>query len=150
IANQQRIYENTSRQSQIRQQEIAELNVLNTQHEAHGRAITRSYNEARSAAEAYLETLKQQQERELAAFGRGGRQREIAARRNDIAERFAQRRQQLETDRLSNPQMTRVLYEQRLAIIEDSHRRALALDEHFWTWRADLEADFMLGAREAF
>src|SRR5690606_35165493 len=54
------------------------------------------------------------------------------------------------SERLSNPQMTQELYEQRLAIIEDSHRQALALDEQYWARRSDLEGDFMLGAREAF
>src|SRR5690606_25459406 len=62
IENQQALYQYAARPSPIGQQAIADVTARTTAHAAHGPAIAGSYQEATNAAQAYLETLKIQQE----------------------------------------------------------------------------------------
>lgn len=149
IGNQSKIADNEAQIAILRGKAIADLNVLTTQQEAANRAITKSYEDAKSAAEAYLQVLRQQQERELAAFGQGGRARERNETRNRIDDRFADQRLQLESDKRSNPKMTQQQYEQQLQIINDSNRQALESDQAYWSKREELESNFYVGAQEA-
>jgi lambda family phage tail tape measure protein len=151
IANQSKIADGESKIAILRGQAIAQINAMDTQQKAAAEALVRSYQDARAAAQAYLDVLSQQRERELAAFGRGSRERQRGETRNRIEDRFAEQRLQLESDRRTGPQTEEAQrrYEQDLALLEEFRGRALKVDEAYWRRRTELEGDWSVGAREA-
>lgn len=151
IANQSKIAENEARIANLRGDAISQLNVLETQEKARGKALERSYDNARAAAQAYLDVLTQQQDRELNAMGSGSRARERNETRNRIEDRFVERRDRLESDRRTGPQTDEAQqrYEQDLALLKEFRDRELRADESYWERRTELEGDFWIGAREA-
>lgn len=149
IENQARILENESAIARVTQEAIAAGNVLNTEHKKATDAATRGFNEAKRAAEEYLAVLERQNQRKLDVFGLGDRAREIIDARNEIDDRFAQQRLDLDRDRAAD-KITKEAYEQRLQLIEESNQRALKANEEYYGKLAELEGDFYLGARQAF
>lgn len=149
IANQTKIAENQQRIVQLRQQAATQLTRLSLEEEASIRRVERAYEEARIAAQEYLDALNRQRERELAGFGRGTRQREFDAGINEIEDRFAEQRRQLAGERRRN-EITEEAYERELEIINDAHRRAIEDYEKYYERLEELQSDWRLGAQEAF
>lgn len=138
----------------LRQRSASEIQQLSISEVAAANASQRAITDARNAASDYLDTLERANDRRLAAFGQGSRAREIAESRNSIDDRFAGQRNDLQNERArleSEGKFTaeaRRLYEERLAIIEDTNRRALDSNDAYYSQLAELEGNFWLGAHE--
>jgi lambda family phage tail tape measure protein len=75
------------------------IEVLNIRQKASQDALTRSFVESQKAAEAYLRTFQNRQDRAVQAVGQGDVRRGFNSGLNDIEDRFTERRQQLERER---------------------------------------------------
>ncbi|HEY0684767.1 MAG TPA: phage tail tape measure protein [Steroidobacter sp.] len=149
IANQSKILDNESKIARLRQQAIADTNVLNTTQQAANRALEQSYLDARDAAQQYLDTITRANQRQLEGFGRGDRQREIDASRNDIDDRFAQQRLDLAAERRRGD-ITEEQYQRELDIINEFNARALAETDSYYDQLAEKQGSFLLGAQDAY
>lgn len=149
IANQSKILDNESKIARLRQQAIADRNVLATNQQAVNKALEQSYIDAREAAQQYLSTIERANQRSLEGLGRGDRQREIDAKRNDIDDRFADQRLDLAAERRRGD-ITEEQYQQQLAIINEFNRKALAATDRYYSELAEKQSSFALGAEEAF
>jgi lambda family phage tail tape measure protein len=76
-----------------------QIEVLNIRQKASQDALTRSFVESQKAAEAYLRTFQNRQDRAVEAVGQGDVRRGFNSGLNDIEDRFTERRQQLERER---------------------------------------------------
>lgn len=144
-----RVAELESEIAQRRRESSAELARLSLD-ETHAAGVSiRALQDARTAAEAYLETLRKQNERRLESFGLGERAREIAGARNTVDDRFAGQRLALDRDR-QNRRITEEQYGERLAIIREFNQSAIEETDHYYTELEKRQGSFALGAREAF
>lgn len=148
------IADNETKISDIRRQAMVQVEVLGMRQEAANKAAARSFEEARLAAQNYLDTLVQQQRREVEMMGMGERARERQAGLNQIDDRYTGQRQELENQK-ALLQMERkwteesqAQYTQRLAIINDYHGKARESYEEFWRLRSARETDGLLGMTE--
>lgn len=149
IANQTKISDNESKIAQLRDEAIAELRVLTIEQEAAGEAITRSYEDARAAAQRYLDVITKQQQRELEGLGRGPRQRQIDSSRGDIDERFSEQRNDLAGE-LRKREITRAEYDQQLEIIDEFHQKALEANDRYYEQLDEKQGSWLVGVQEAF
>lgn len=149
LVNQERIKANEAEIAQLRARSAAETQVLGIEQKAANDALVNSYKDARAAAQAYLDVLTQQRQRELDGMGKGDRQREIDNSRSDIDEKFAAQRLQLESDRRTNPQLTQEMYDQQLEIIDEFHQKALAANDSYYEQLEEKQGSFFVGASEA-
>lgn len=154
IKVQSKIAENESKIESIRLKATASTEVLAIQQTEALRSVARSYEEARQAAQAYLDTLVQQQRRELEGMGMGERFRDRNAGLTQIDDRYQGQRDELANNR-ALLQMegkwtaeSQQQYEKRLAIINDFHARARESYDEYWQYRAAREADWTLGLSE--
>lgn len=154
IKQQEKIAENQSKIDSILLNATAKTQVLSIQQTEANRAVARSFEEARQAAQAYLDTLVQQQRREVEMMGMGQRARDRQAGLNQIDDRYQGQRDELANNRAllqmegkwtSESQQQ---YEQRLAIINDFHRKARQSYDEFWQYRSAREEDWTLGLSE--
>lgn len=148
IANQSKILDNESKIARLRQQAIADTNVLTTTQQAANRALEQSYLDARDAAQQYLDTLEKANQRQLDGLGKGDRQREIDGARSEIDDRFAQQRLDLAAD-LRRGDITKEQYDRELAIIDEFNAKALQSTENYYDQLAEKQGSFSVGAREA-
>lgn len=143
----QKRLDNISKLSRLEGDRISQINVLADQETTAHQKIAASIEDARQAAESYLRTIQQAQQRELEGFGLGDRAREIGRDLSEIDERFENQRQQLRRDRRSG-KIEEDQYERELEIINEFHRKALQSTEQYYDALEAREADFFLGAQE--
>lgn len=77
----------------------AKVTISNINQKASQDALTRAYQESEVAANAYLQSLRLQAQRNVAAVGQGDQERSRSTGLNAIEDRFTQKRDQLESDR---------------------------------------------------
>lgn len=148
IANQNKIAENEAAIAQIRNSAITQIQRLNTEQVAANAAIARSYDEARAAAQEYLDVIVKQYERSLDGQGQGVKQREFDAGRNALDDRFAGQRSNLAGE-LRRGDITKEQYDQQLAIINEFHQKAIGSYEQYWNKLTEKQGSFFTGASEA-
>lgn len=131
--------------------------VLDTQATSALNGRTAALLAARQAAQDYLAVQEQQQNRDLANYGQGSRQRSLNAGLNQIQDRYAQQRQDLENSRAQLvAQQDKGLTEQqakdfqdRLALIDEFQARALGSYRSYYEQLGVLQSDWKNGAAEA-
>lgn len=155
IDNQRVIAENEARISVIQEEAAAKGFVLSTQQAAALANLTRSYKEARISAEDFLASIAKQGQRDVDAVGQSDRQRNAAAGRAQIEERYEQQRRELENNKkilefeLKFTEEARAQYDQRLAIINEFQTKAVASWEKTYADIAAEESNWANGSRRA-
>lgn len=154
IKNQSKIAENSARIAMARADAAAKLELLSLRETEATSAMTRALHEARQAAQDYLDTLRQERQRDLDGMGMGERFRERFRDRSRVDDQYQRQIDQLNANRellqLEGKWTAEASqqYEARLAIIRDYHARALRLEEEAWEERVKRESDWSLGAAE--
>ncbi|AKJ28844.1 phage tail tape measure protein [Caldimonas brevitalea] len=148
IETQRKIADNEARIATAKSEAVSKTIVLDTQQAAALDALRKSYEEAEAAAEAYLDTMRRQQQRDLEGMGRGERFRERNAGRAQIEDRYQQQLLQLESDRRSR-NMPDEQYQQELERIQRFQSAALQEWERYFATRTEMEQDWSVGASEA-
>mgnify|MGYP001232516975 FL=1 len=142
------IAENKSKIAIIEADTSAKVTVLTIQQADALTKVARAYEQAEAAAQGYLDSLKQSQERELSGFGQGNKERERAAGLQQIQDRYQQQRQDLEQQRRAG-QVSGEQYNQELARIQRFQEAALSSYTDFFSRREELRKRADLGAEEA-
>jgi lambda family phage tail tape measure protein len=150
IQNTERIAENLAQIGLLKRDAASQDALLGVQEQDRLTRLARGYDQARASAQAYLDSITQQQDRQLAGQGAGNRQRDFDSGRNQIDDRYVQQRQDLEQARIRGDfQNKQAEYAQQLALIEEFHDKALAAYGDYWDRLSEGEANWMNGASEA-
>lgn len=149
INNQRKILDVEAKLAKVRQDGATNLEVLAIRQTDALDKIRIKYEEARVAAQSYVDTIGKQNDREIAGLGRGSLNREIDARKNQRDDQFQNRKLQLDSQRRAN-EITSEEYAKFLAIESDAHAKSLALDEKYWAEKLKKQGDWAVGASEAF
>jgi len=121
--------------------------------------VAKGYEEARAAAQAYLDTLVRQQQRSLSLFGAGAEARSRDAARSQIADRYDEERRRILAEREAlriqqGPTGLRKDQEEQFRTLLDinSEFRAKALDgwDDYYARLREMQGDWAYGASEAF
>lgn len=135
--------------SMVRQDAAAQTEILGIREDARLKRVKQAYEEAKVAAQAYLDTLLTQYTRDIDGFGRGDRGRRLAIGLNQIDDRYANQRESLANDRLRGDIKDEAEYQRRLDLINNYNELArAAYRKHY----ADLEreqANWLNGANDA-
>lgn len=107
-----------------------------------------AYEEARIAAELYIQTEAERYRRELQGVGMGKQWRDRNAAENQINDKYQKDRERLQSE-LRTDKLTQEEYSKHLAIVESTHAQALALERNFWAEKLKLQANWEVGASEA-
>lgn len=121
LDNDRKIAEEQGKLAKIRADATANVEVLGIQETAAAQKIVQAYTDARAAAQAYLDTVKNQNAREIEGIGRGDKFRQEQAGRNQIEDKFTARRQDLDGD-LRREQITNAQFETYLAIAKATYQ----------------------------
>jgi lambda family phage tail tape measure protein len=122
--------------------------LLNAQEKSSAESLRKAYEEARIAAQLAFDEQNKQQMRALDLMGKGPVERDREAGRNQITDRYANERRQLEAQRRAN-QITKEAYDQQLAIIADFQAKSLASFDDYYDTLQRKNADWSVGAQEA-
>jgi hypothetical protein len=129
--------------------------VLDIQQAASIRHVGRAYEEARIAAQDYLNTLTRQQGRELDAFPRGDKERARLSTRQQIEDRYNQQRLDLESNKRllelegKFTEDSRTQYEGRLRIVNEFQGKALIEWDKYYAKLEEKESNWANGATRA-
>lgn len=148
INNDRKILDIQAQLTKARANAATASQVLGIQEEAAYKKIADAIKEARISAQDYLDTTKRRFDRELSGIGKGDQNRERDALKNSTDDNFLGQRQSLARD-LRRNQITQKQYDDELAIINESHEKALALDDSYFEEKLKKQQDFALGAKEA-
>jgi lambda family phage tail tape measure protein len=157
INNRKAIADAESKLATIQADAATRITILNIQQEAAVKRLGLAYLSARQAAQDHFDQTERQQQRDLDAFGQGGRQRQFNSGVNQIEDRFANQRRELENRRaqaelINGGPLTgaaKAQYENELSLIKEFQAKSL---ESFTTYYDKLlkkQGDFNVGANEA-
>ncbi len=155
VKNRQKIADAEAKLTMMRADSTAKLVVLGNQEAAAAMRIASSYIAARQAAEDYLSTFNQQQDRSIADIGRGDRSRSFSAGVSQIEDRFGNQRQNLENQRrIAEANNTfgpeaRAKYDAELALILEFQEKSVKAFEDGFKRRSEAEANWVNGATRA-
>jgi lambda family phage tail tape measure protein len=127
-----------------------------SEEEARFRSLTAGYQSARDAAQEYLDTLQRRQRQELEGLGQGNRERQRVGGRENIVDRFAQQRRDLENARTQSELQgsfnadAKKRYDQQLALINEFQGKALQSYDDYWSELTKKQGSFFVGAAEGF
>jgi lambda family phage tail tape measure protein len=128
------------------------LQVLAIQQNAALASTTRAYEEARQAAQAYLDTTARGYARELDAFGRGDAARSQAAGRNQIEDKYSAQAQDISNkaalDKDQSPE-NQDRYRKQLDLISEFRGKALEGWDDYYTKLEAMQGDWSKGASRA-
>lgn len=119
--------------------------------------VAKGYEEARAAAQAYLDTLVRQQQRDLSLFGAGAEARSRDAARSQISDRYDEERRRIEAERESlriqqgalRPDQEKQ-YESLLNLNIEFRTRALEGWDDYYESLRNMQENWVYGASEAF
>lgn len=149
IDNLRKIAEAQAKLDKVRENAIANVEVLKTQEVAANARIAQSYVDATQAAQAYIETVNKQNAREIAGVGKGDEFRANQAGRSAIEDKQTTQRQGLEGD-LRRNQIDKVQFDTYLAIVNDTYAKEIAAYDARTLAIKEKQADWLNGASEAF
>lgn len=155
IDNERRIAEASAKLALLRAENSSKMVVLDNQEAAALKRVAAAYLSARQAAEDYLAATNQQQERSIAGIGRGNQQRDRDAGINQIEDRYAGQRRDLENNRAQLElegkftDEARQQYQARLAIINEFQGKATASFLSYFDRLTAAQANWSNGANEA-
>lgn len=150
IENEREIAELTAKRARLQEQTTVKHEVLAIQQAAANDKVAKSFKEAEAAAQAYLDTLNQQQQRELDSMGRGTQNRDYLRGRNQIEDRYASQRLQLESERRRGSFDNRPDdYQKELDLINRFQAEALRSYDGYYSQQIQKQGDWALGMSEA-
>jgi lambda family phage tail tape measure protein len=155
INNRRAIADAESKLSTIQADAATRITILNIQQEASIKRLGLAYLSARQAAQDYFDQTERQQQRDLDAFGQGGRQRQFNSGIAQIEDRFAGQRRDLENQKAQLEfegrftDEARKQYEQRLSIINEFQQKSLDSFSTYYDKLLKKQGDFNVGANEA-
>jgi lambda family phage tail tape measure protein len=144
-----------SKREQVEVDAAARGEVLANQQTAALKRLEASYVTARQAAEDYLQTLTRQQERTLAGVGQGTRRRDFDAGINQIEDRYAGQRRDLENQRAllefegKFTDEARKQHAQRLALIDEFQGKAIDSYRDYYARLTEQQGDWTNGLSES-
>jgi lambda family phage tail tape measure protein len=149
LDNDRKIAETQTKLAQVRQNAVAEQEVLAERERGALEKIQRAYEEARRAADSYLDSINKQFERNLAGIGQGQRFRDQQSGLNQIDDRYEQQRFTLSGE-LRRGDITPEEYDRQLAIINEFNAKARQSYEDYYARITEAQGDWLNGANEAF
>lgn len=155
IDNERKIAEAAAKLAMVRADASSQLVVLANQEAAAQTRVALAYLTARQAAEDYLQTQVRQQDRMLAGLGQGNQQRARDSGINQIEDRYASQRRDLENQRAqlelegNFTDEARKQYDQRLAIINEFQTKSIASFSGYYDKLIEQQGNWALGAQEA-
>lgn len=155
VDNERKIAEATAKLAMVRAESSSQMAVLANQEAAAQTRVALAYLTARQAAEDYLETQARQQDRSLAGIGQGAQQRGRDAGINQIEDRYAGQRRDLENQRAQLElegkftDEARKQYEQRLAVINEFQSKSITSFTRYYEKLIEQQGNWALGAQEA-
>jgi lambda family phage tail tape measure protein len=160
IDNDKKIADAQAKLATVRADTSAKLRVLDNQELTAINKKEASYKSARQAAQDYFDTLNRQQQRDLAGLGQGAQSRRRDAGLNQIEDRYAQQRLQLENQRAlleaqkdkdGNSLFTadeKSKYDERLSLIDEFQKKSIASYADYYSELMKKQGDWSLGAQE--
>lgn len=148
IENDRKILDTQAQLAKVRAESATQVTINAIQEEAANQKIRRSLDDARIAAEAYIDTIQRRNARELEGVGRGNRNREFQAGLGDIDERLSARRRQLEGE-LRRNEITRDVFDTYLSIAEKAYEKEVELYRDRSDAIKAAEQNWLNGAMEA-
>ena len=149
IDNLRKIAEAQAKLDKVRENSVANIEVLKTQEVAANAKIAQSYVDATVAAQAYIDTVNKQNEREISGIGKGDRFRTDQAGLSKIEDKQTTQRQGLEGD-LRRGQIDKTQFDTYLAIVNDTYAKEVQAYEARTAAIREKQADWLNGASEAF
>lgn len=161
INNEKRVADNLAKIAILKANTAANLNVLSTQETSAANRLKLAFMTARQSAQDYFDTIASQQARDLASMGMGNHQRNFNAGVNQIEDRYAGQRRDLENQRaLLESQRdaqgnsmfddaAKKQHENRLAIIDEFQGKSIASFTDYYAKLAEKQGNWSLGASEA-
>lgn len=152
-----RVADNRTKLAAVEIATRSKLAVLDTQQDAGLRRVASAYDEAKTAAESYIATLRQQSDRDLARLGIGDAARSRLQAFDGVEDRARQQRDAISRERdaarsrrggsLTADEESE--FDRRLALVSEYSKKELDLVEQNLDARAVLERDFSAGVRES-
>lgn len=149
IDNDRKIADTQAKLAKVRAEAVSNIEVNSIQEEAANKKVAQSYMDAATAAQAYIDTIKRQNAREVEGIGRGEEFRANQAGRNRIEDKFTERRQELERDK-RNGLIDQTQFDTYLAIAQDTYAKEIELYDQRTVAIKEKQGDWMNGASEAF
>jgi lambda family phage tail tape measure protein len=155
VNNLKAIADAESKLATIQADAASRVAILTIQQEAAVKRLGLAYLSARQAAQDYFDQTERQQQRDLDAFGQGTRQRQFNSGVNQIEDRFAGQRRDLENQKAQLEfegrftDEARKQYEQRLSIINEFQEKSLDSFTAYYDKLLKKQGDFNVGANEA-
>ena len=152
IDNDRKIADAAAKLAILRADSASKLEIVSNQEDAAAKRLQLGYLSARQAAQDYFEVIQRQQEREIASAGLGTRQRNFNSGLNQIEDRYAGQRRDLENQKAQlelEGKFTsdaRAQYETRLAIINEYQAKAIASYTKYYDELMKQQGDWALGA----
>lgn len=162
IEHQRKIAENLAKITQIRQEAVSAGKLLALQELQAANSLAAAYQQAKNAAEDYLNTMRKSLNREAAAVNMPEEAKRIATGRNQIDDKYdsdllaaKRRRAELEATKLPNGGNAfnddeRKRYEDQIKLITQTRDEAVRLWEEGYGRIKAAEMDWSAGASKAF
>jgi lambda family phage tail tape measure protein len=148
IDNERKIVELQGQLSKVRADAVANVEVLATQEVAANKKIAQSYVDATIAAQAYLNTINKQNQREIDGIGKGVKFRDNQAGRNAIEDKQTTQVQALESDK-RNHRIDDKQFDNYMAVVNETYAAEIdAYDKRTAALNAK-QSDWINGATEA-
>lgn len=155
IENKKKIADLDAQLAKVRANSAASENIINIEQARSLIKVQQAYLQVRQAAEEYLAAQQRTQGRELAGMGAGNQERDRAAARAQIDDKYEADRRALENAKkvaeLNGPLGTQAKekYDKELALINDFQQSALSSFDVYYAARLQKESDWSVGASEA-
>jgi lambda family phage tail tape measure protein len=154
LENDKKIADTQVKLATVRADASAKLEILSNQEAASAKRLQLSYLTARQAAQDYFDTIQRQQQRSLAGIGQGAQQRNFDSGINQIEDRYAGQRRDLENQKAQLElegkftDEAKTQYDQRLSIINDFQAKSIASYTGYYAELMKKQGDWALGAQE--
>ncbi len=155
LENETKISEAVAKLAIVRAEASSQLVILANQEAAAQTRVALAYLTARQAAEDYLATQERQQNRSLQGIGQGNQQRGRDAGVNQIEDRYAGQRRDLENQRARLEMegkfegKAKESYDRELALIAEFQAKSIASFTSYYDRLIATQGNWALGAQEA-
>jgi lambda family phage tail tape measure protein len=148
IDNDRKILDAQAKLAKVRADAATNIEVNSIQSVSANDKVIKSYEDAKIAAEAYLDTVKMQNAREVAGIGKGQQFRDEQAGLSQIEDKQTTERQGLERDK-RNKVITQEEFDTYLAIVNDTYKKEVVQYGERTAAIKAKQADGLNGATEA-
>ena len=150
IDNDRKIADAQAKLSKIRENSSTSLKVLAIQEKDALDSITRAYEDARQAAQSYLDVQNRARQSEVDGMGAGSKARDFNSAINQITEKYEQQRQDLQRDNRNGKFAGRPEdYQRELDLLNEFQAKSIASYSRYYDQLNEKQKSFSLGAQEA-